>query len=75
MIEVSPRSLFGKHSYPREQLLILNLAREIDFTVALVSPRTLALPVPLERLPAEFRRNKIKEHLGKAKAMLVELGV
>lgn len=75
MIEVSPKPLFGKHSYGGEQRLIVGVVKEIDLTVALVSPMTAAIPFPLQKLPAEFRRRKIKEHLTKAKMILNELGV
>jgi hypothetical protein len=75
VIEISPRSLFGRHSYVGEQRLILALTKEIDETVALVSPHTVVMPLPLQRLPAEYRRGKIKEHLTRAKAILETMGV
>jgi hypothetical protein len=33
------------------------------------------MPIPFQRLPPEFKRRKIREHLEKARNILVELGV
>lgn len=75
VVEISPGSLFNRHSYLKEQQLILNLTKEIDTTIAFISPRTELIPIPLQRLPPEFKRRKIREHLEKARNILVELGV
>lgn len=74
-LEISPKSLFGRHPYPHEQTLIRQFTNEVDKSVIFVSPMTVAVPVPMEHLPADFRRRKIKEHLERARDTLVELGV
>jgi len=75
VVEISPHSMFGRHSYLKEQQLILSLTREIDSTIAFISPRTELMPIPFQRLPPEFKRRKIREHLAKAQQVLNELGV
>jgi hypothetical protein len=75
VLEVAPRSLFGRHSYPTEQRLMLALNKQIDYTVALVSPMSIGVPLPLQRLPADFRRKKIREHLVKAQELIKEIGI
>jgi len=74
-IEVSPNSLFGKHPYGKEQSLIRDAVTEIERSIIFVSPRSAALPIPLQRLPADLKRRKIKEHLTIARQKLEELGV
>lgn len=73
MIEVAAHSMFGKHSYPKEQAIIMQLTKEVDVTTALISPLTVEIPLPLQHLPADWRRNKIKEHMIKAQNLLKEL--
>lgn len=72
-LEVSPKSLFGRHPYHHEQKLIREFTTEIDSSVAFVSPRTILSPIPLQHLPVDFRRKKIKEHLEKARSILNNL--
>lgn len=72
-LEVSPKSLFGRHSYPHEQNLIRQFTQEIDESVLFVSPRTVMSPIPLEHLPVDFRRRKIKQHLERAREILNDL--
>jgi len=74
-IEVAPSSLFGRHNYPTEQIMLQMFMRSVDRTIALVRPLAIGLPIPLEKLPFEFRRKKVIEHLGKAKDVLKEMGV
>jgi hypothetical protein len=75
ILEVSPRSLFGRFPYPHEQSLIRDFTKQVDESVMFVSPETVAIPIPLQRLPPDFRRRKIKEHIGKARDILISLGV
>jgi hypothetical protein len=72
-LEVSPKSLFGRYPYPHEQSLIRNFTKEVDESVIFVSPSTVAVPIPLQHLPADFRRRKIKEHLTRAREILNDL--
>jgi hypothetical protein len=74
-LEVSPKSLFGRFPYPHEQTLIRDFTKEVDESVMFVSPETVAIPIPLQRLPPDFKRRKIKEHLEKAKAILDSMGI
>jgi hypothetical protein len=74
-VEVAPHSMFGQHSYAKEQMIILQLTKEVDVTTALISPLTVEMPIPLQHLPANWRREKIKQHLGRAKVLLTELGL
>lgn len=74
-LEISPKSLFGRHPYPYEQRLIRDFITEVDKSVVFVSPLSVGVPFPLEKLPPDFRRNKIKEHLSKSREILGELGV
>jgi hypothetical protein len=75
ILEVSPRSLFGKFPYPHEQSLIRQFTKEVDESVMFVSPMTVAVPIPLQHLPPDFRRKKIHEHLSKAKEILENMGL
>lgn len=73
MIEVAPHSLFGKHNYAKEQILIMEAMKSIDQSVMLISPLTEIVPVPLQYLPADWRRTKIKSKLENARKLLNEL--
>jgi hypothetical protein len=73
VVEIPAHSIFGKHSYPKEQAIILQITKEVDVTTALVSPLTVEVPIPFQLAPVDWRRSKIKEHLGKARALLQEL--
>jgi len=75
VVEISPRSLFNRHSYLKEQQLIVSLTKEIDSSIAFISPMTELMPIPFQRLPPEYKRRKIREHLEKARSILTELGV
>jgi hypothetical protein len=73
VLEIAPHSLFGKHSYPTEQALIMKSLMEIEDAIVLVKPMAVGMPFPLERLPFEMRRKKVSEHLSRAKKLLDEL--
>ena len=74
-LEISPKSLFGRHPYHNEQSLIRDFTESVDKSVAFVSPLTILSPIPLQHLPADWKRRKIHEHLEKARQSLEELGV
>jgi hypothetical protein len=76
MVEISAgHSLFGKHPYIREQLLLTEFGKQIDSAIGLVKPMAVMIPLPLEKLPFHYRRRKVLEHLDKAKKVLNEIGV
>jgi hypothetical protein len=74
-IEFKPHSLFGRHGYAHEQFIINLFIRQVDQTIAMVEPEALGVGIPFEKLPEEWRKRKIRIHLGKAKEILNELGV
>lgn len=75
MVEFNAHSMFGKHAYAKEQFGINLLGRQIDQAIALVEPLAIGIAIPLDKLPADWRRRKVKVHLEKAKHVLVEIGV
>ena len=80
MVEFNPRSLFGKHPYALEQFWLhqaglVSAGARVAETIAFVEPVTIGLPLPLQKLPVEWRKKWIRKNLTKAKHILTELGV
>lgn len=75
VLEVTPRPLFGKHSYMREQQLMGHFGKQVDYAVLFVVPAAAGVPLPFNRLPVDYRRRKVREHLAAAREALKELGV
>jgi hypothetical protein len=68
-------TLFGKHKYPREQLLIVMLTDYLARGVGAIDIRLLNYDIPTEWIPEKIRREKALKHFGKAKEILAEIGV
>jgi hypothetical protein len=75
MVEINAHSLFGKHKFIMEQILIDQFTDDVEKVIALVEPIAIGLPIPLEKLPLGLRQKKIRQNLGKAKEKLENLGV
>jgi hypothetical protein len=75
MMEINPKSIFGRHSYSNEQLLLRNFIKEVDSAITLVEPLSVGMPELILKLPRDFKIKKIKGHIGKAKTILEEIGV
>jgi len=74
-MEVRPKSLFGRLPYFEEQQEIRHTLYDVRSGVILINPRLYLVPFPLEKLPLELRRKKIKEKFQSALKRLERIGV
>jgi len=76
MVKVQkPKSVFGKHPYPKEQLLIFGAIDSVSNGVTWIAPDLVAGGVFFRPFPPEFRRKQAIKHLKRAKDTLRKLGV